>query len=219
MAGGADTKWTDRGGEGRRHFQLIAGERVIDRLVRQLRERGVTDIWIVCPDLPGYAIKGTDRIAPTYSEWGLEALNGIAAWHDRDRTLQVYGDMVFADSAMDRIVNFRHRKFQMFGRFGNGVIKGGGGELFAMSFWPEQRDEWAEAVRETLRLKEKGVIKRAGSWEGYRYMAGARGRRVGLHRYYPAHFTNIRDGLTDDFDTPEQYAKLRALHEALDNAA
>ena len=49
MAGGADEKWTKLGGEGRRHFALICGERVIDRVIRQLRERGITDIGIIGP--------------------------------------------------------------------------------------------------------------------------------------------------------------------------
>lgn len=214
MAGGADTKWTDRGGTGRRHFQQICGETVIGRLVRQLRERGVTDIGIICPDLPGYELNETYRVPPTYSEWGHEALNGRDLWSDIDRTLQVYGDMIFTDKGMDTVVGFAERKWQMFGRFGNGIIKGGGGELFAMSFWPEHRGAWVEAVRLSFRLKERGIIKRGGSWEGYRIMGGARGRRVGLHRLYPHVFTQIKDGLTDDFDTPAQYEKLVALHAA-----
>lgn len=218
MAGGTDEKWTNLGGEGRRHFQMVNGERVIDRIVRQLRERGVSDIWIICPEIPGYDIDGVKHWAPTYPEWGHEALNGIAIWSDTERTIQVYGDTIFADRAMDTIVRFAPRTFQVFGRFGNGVVKGGGGELFAMSFWPEQRGAWAAAVRESLRLKEYGIIKRGGSWEGYRYMAGARGRAVGLHRLYPRVFTQIKDGLTDDFDTPAQYEKLIALHR-LDKAA
>lgn len=214
MAGGADEKWTNLGGEGRRHFQLICGERVIDRLIRQLRERGITDIWIICPpDIPEYRIEGTHRWDPTYPEWGHEALNGIAIWSDTERTLQVYGDTVFSDPAMDVVAGFDRRVFMMFGRFGNGVIKGGGGELFAMSFWPEHRAKWVEAVRESFRLRDLGLIKRGGSWEGMRYMAGARGRMVGRHRLYPRVFRNINDRMTDDFDTPAQFAKLRALFE------
>jgi hypothetical protein len=122
--------------------------------------------------------------------------------------------MIFADGGMDAVVGFKPRLWQMFGRFGNGVIKGGGGELFAVSFWPEHRETWEAALRYSFALKERGVIKRAGSWEGYRIMAGAKGRRVGLHRLYPGAFTNIRDGLTDDFDTPAQFEKLVALHAA-----
>ncbi len=212
MAGGEDEKWTRLGGEGRRHFQLVCGERVIDRIVRQLRERGVTDIGIVCPpDIAGYDIPGTFRIRPTYTEWGHEALNGQAHWHEQRRTLQVYGDTIFAERAMDVIVGYAPRRFQMFGRFGNGVIKGGGGELFAMSFWPEQREAWAAAVEMSFDLYRRGIIKRGGSWEGYRIMGGARNAAVGLHRLYPAVFTNINDRQTDDFDTPAQFAKLVAL--------
>ena len=216
MAGGADEKWTNLGGEGRRHFQVVNGERVIDRIVRQLRERGVEDIGIICPDIEGYDIEGTYRVEPTYSEWGHEGLNGQQYWSDIDRTLMVYGDTIFAEPAMDVIVGFDRRQFRMFGRFGNGVIKGGGGELFAFSFWPEQRDWWAQAVNESFRLKAEGIIKRGGSWEGYRIMGGASGALVGRHLRYPC-FGNLNDRLTDDFDTPEQFRKLRALFEGLHN--
>jgi hypothetical protein len=131
---------------------------------------------------------------------------------------------VFSDSAMDRIVGYERRSFQMFGRFGNlmrgrVVIKGGGGELFAFSFWPEHRDAWEAAVRLSFELKERSLIKRGGSWEAYRIMGGARGRVVGRHRLYPKVFTNINDGLTDDFDTPEQFARLKALYESIDTRA
>ena len=214
MAGGADEKWTNLGGQGRRHFQMILGERVINRLVRQLKARGVTDIGIICPALEGYDVPGTYRIAPRYTEWGHEALNGQHLWHESDRTLQVYGDTVFSDRAMNIIVGFSARKFQMFGSFGRGAIKGGGGELYAFSLWPEHREEWHDALEMAFALKAKGVIKRAGSWEGYRVMGGARGPMVGVHRLYPQVFTRIHDRMTDDFDNPSQFVKLRALFEA-----
>jgi hypothetical protein len=213
MAGGTDAKWPERGGTGRRHTQMLGPETVLERLVRQLRQRGVKDIGIIClPDIEGYDIPGTYRITPTYSEWGHEALNGREHWSDTDRTVQVYGDMIFAEPAMDLLVNYNARRWMMWGRFGNGVIKGGGGELFATSFWPEHRDAWEAAQKAVHDLKARGIIRRSGSWEAYRYMAGARGRRLMAHRHYPACFINIRDGLTDDFDTPQQFEKLRALH-------
>lgn len=220
MAGGTDEKWTRLGGEGRRHFQRICGERVIDRTVRQLRERSITDIGIISPpDMAGYDIPGTFRVRPTHSEHTAEGLNGRHYWHEQARTLLVYGDTIFTEGAMDRIAGFDRQAFMMFGRFDiKGIrpepyrIKGGGGELFAMSFWPEQRQAWADAVAHSFELKADGLIKRGGSWEGYRIMGGARGRLVGRHRLYPQVFTNIRDE-TDDFDTPDQFEKLRAVFE------
>lgn len=211
MAGGADEKWSNLGGTSRRHFQLVCGERVIDRIIRQLRERGIEDIWVIAPfGVDGYVIPGTTRISPSSDEWGHEGLNGQEAWSPTERTLLVYGDTIFSDKAMDIICGYDRRQFMMFGRYGNGVIKGGGGELFAMSFWPEQRKAWAAAVGMSFDLKRRGLIKRGGSWEGYRIMGGARGPRVRLHRLYPRVFTNINDG-TDDFDTPSQFAKMVAL--------
>jgi len=219
MAGGADEKWLASGGEGRRHFQLVNGERVIDRIVRQLQERGVKDIGIICPPIPGYDVAGTYRVKVSHDEWGHEGLNGQHLWHLADRVLYLYGDTVFSDRAMDIIVGFVPRKFQMFGSFGRGAIKGGGGELYAFSFWPEQAEAWHDALEMAFALKARGVIKRAGSWEAYRIMGGARGTAVGLHRLYPQVFTRINDRLTDDFDNFAQYLKLRALFERVDKVA
>lgn len=212
MAGGADEKWTSLGGRSRRHFQLVNGERVIDRIIRQLRERGVTAISIVAPDLPGYAIVGTTRIAPGDTSWGHEATNGQAGWSTTDRTLQVYGDVILTDAAMDTIVGYDRRTFQMFGRHGPGGISPWG-ELFALSFWPEHQRVWVAALQLSFRLKQRGVIRRAGSWEAYRIMGGAIGRQVRVHRLYPALFTDIDDA-SDDFDDPTEFERLRALHEA-----
>jgi hypothetical protein len=225
MAGGADEKWTSLGGEGRRHFQLICGERVIDRIIRQLRDRGITDIGIIAPpDIAEYDIDGTFRVRPTRTEHTAEGLNGRHYWHEQARTLQVYGDTVFTDAAMDTIAGYRAEQFRMFGRYDKGFprepyrIKGGGGELFAFSFWPEQRDQWVAAVEHSFALRDAGIIKRGGSWEGYRIMGGARDRRVGRHVLYPRVFSNIRD-MTDDFDTPAQFQRLRELFEGIDTRA
>ena len=206
MAGGDDAKWTRMGGQGRRHFAPVLGEPLIHRTIRQLRANGVTDIGIICPpDMPEYDIKGTWRIKPTTCEWGHEALNGREHWSDTERTIQVFGDVVFSPLAMSIICGYRPRRFQAFG-----YIRGKSGELFAISFWPEGREAWENAVRLGFRLKANGIIKRAGSWEGYRIMGGARGPYVAQHRIYLRQFTNIRDG-TDDTDSPAKYEKMVTL--------
>lgn len=214
MAGGTDEKWTDLGGQGRRHFQLIGRETVLGRIVRQLRERGVSQIAIIAPaELVGYyRTPGANVIAATSTGWGCEALNGWSDWPAHGRILYLYGDTVFSAAAMDRILAFRPQRFQAFGRHGPGGVSPSG-ELFGFSFPPAARLAWRHALRMVFELKAKGVIRRAGTWEAYRFMAGARGRVVGRHLLYPRCFTDIRDG-TDDFDTPEQYRALVELVEA-----
>jgi hypothetical protein len=199
MAGGADEKWTRLGGKGRRHFAPILGEPLLHRTIRQIRSHGLEDIGIIAPDLPEYAIPGTWRIEPTTTAWGQEALNGRAFWSDTDRTIQVFGDTVFSNLAMMIICRYQRRAFQAFG-----YHRGRSGELFAFSFWPEHRDAWERAVRKSFELKAQGVIPRAGSWEGYRILCGAKGVDISKHRLYPRLFTNILDG-TNDTDTPAKY--------------
>jgi hypothetical protein len=212
MAGGdadpdrAGHAWGGYLGVGR-HFAPIAGEPLLYRIIRQLRANRITDIGIIAPDRPEYAIEGTYRIEPTTRAWGHEALNAREYWSDTERTIQVFGDVVFSERAMRIVCEYRPRKFQAFG-----YIRGRSGELFAISFWPEQREAWENALRLGFSLKERGIIRRAGSWEGYRIMGGARGRHVMVHRLYPACFTNILDG-TNDIDNPRRYEALarRAL--------
>lgn len=204
MAGGEDAKWP---GPVRRHFMPIGGEPLIERTVRQLRERGVSDVWIVAPLIPEYRLPGTRPIEPEYREWGHEALNGRAAWSESGRTIQVYGDTVFSDAAMDTITGFDRRAWQAFGRHAAGGVSRWG-ELFAISFWPEHHEPWLAALRHGFDLKSRGIILRAGSWEGYRIMAGAEGGQVARHQLYPALFTDVGDDLTDDFDTVEEYEAL-----------
>lgn len=208
MAGGSDEKWTSLGGSGRRHFQLIAGEPLLQRTIRQLEARGVGDIVIVAPPDVRYQLPETRQVAPSSAAWGHEALNAVAEWSPLGRTLQVYGDTVFTDAALDTIVGFDDRRWQLFGRHGAGGVSRWG-ELFAISFWPEQRATWQHALEGVFALKARGVIRRAGSWEAYRFLGGARGAAIGKHALYPELFTEINDG-TDDFDTPEEYAALVA---------
>ena len=209
MCGGADEKWTNLGGEGRRHFQLIDGERLIDRQIRQLRARGVTDIGIIAPpEINAYSIRGVFRVEPRFAEWGHECLNGQAYWPADDRLLQIFGDTIFTEAAMDLTVR-AYPGFKMIGRHNPGGVSPYG-ELFAVNVPPGGGPAWAGALRLGFRLKARGIIRRAGSWEGYRIMAGATGRTVRHHRLYRRFFVDVIDG-TDDFDTPEQYAAMLEL--------
>ena len=209
MCGGADEKWTDLGGTGRRHFQLIDGERLIDRQIRQLRARGIVDVGIIAPpEMSEYTIRGTFRVEPRYREWGHEALNGREFWLEDATTLMVYGDTIFTEAAMDLACR-TYPTFKAIGRHNPGGVSPSG-ELFALSIPAGGAAAWEAAVRHGFDLKRQGIIRRAGSWEGYRIIAGARGRAVGRHRLYPRFFVDVIDG-TDDFDTPAQYAAMLEL--------
>lgn len=207
MAGGKDAKWGGHLGV-RRHFAPIAGEPLLQRTVRQLEACGVGDIVIVAPPLVEYQLPETRRVSPERADWGMEALNGAAEWSRVGRTIQVYGDTVFTDAAMDTIVGYADRRWQIFGRHDAGGVSPWG-ELFAISFWPEHRATWLAALEHVFALKAAGVIRRAGSWEAYRYLGGARDSDIAKHRRYPSLFTEIGDG-TDDFDTPAEYEAIVA---------
>lgn len=204
MAGGDDAKWGSYLGD-RRHMAPVDGEPLLHRIARQLLERDA-EVFIVGPDHQGYDIEGTFRVNPETRGWGQEALNAQSFWSPVERTTLVYGDTVFTDAAMDTVVGFDQRTWQLFGRFGASDIKRYG-EIFAISWWPEHAGTWRAALGEAFRLKERHITRRAGCWEAFRVMGGARGRDVGRHLSYPALMTEINDG-TDDFDTPEEYETL-----------
>lgn len=207
MAGGTDAKWGDSLGV-RRHMAPVDGEPLLHRTVRQLRERGSDDVYIVGPDLPGYDV--ATRLEPETRSWGQEALNAQSHWSNDGRTVLIYGDTVFTDSAMDIVAGFDRRTWQLFGRFGSSDIKRYG-EIFAISWWPEHSVAWRSSLNEAFSLCKRGIIGRAGCWEAFRIMGGARGRSVSRHRRYPQLMTEILDG-TDDFDDlPEYRALIRSL--------
>lgn len=207
MAGGTDDKWGGYLGV-RRHFAPIDGEPLLGRIVRQLHERGM-DVHIVAPDLPEYHLPGTMHVIPSTQEWGMETVNAVASWDTAGRTILVYGDTVFSEAAMDTITGYAPRTWQLFGRFGTSATKPYG-EIFAISFWPQHHGAWLVAMSEAVRLKARHVTRRAGAWEAFRILGGARGRRVSQHRRYPSLMTEIDDA-TDDIDTPAEYEALRRI--------
>jgi len=210
MAAGEGSRWGNYLGTPK-HLCAPAGEPLLSRLVRQVRERGVRDLVVFGPEwyseyVDGAPVVTPDELADT-SEWlgATKFVNTRRYWSETERTVLLFGDCWLEDDTMDAILGCDDREWVTWCRWGKSEVTGCRyGENFAVSFFPEHVAAYMAAIRVTVETHRKGVIDRSGGWEVARAMGGARGRAI--RRY--ARYSNMRHvgwGFSDDFDKPEDY--------------
>lgn len=204
IAAGDGTRWGKYLGIDK-HFIEIDGEKLIHRTVRQLRDNGIEDIWVVGKD-KRYEIPGAKFFLPELNEHndGVDKfLNSKELWID-GRTIVLYGDVYFSEYAMGKIVNHNHRDWQLFARaFGSRITGCKWGECFAQSFYTEHIPEHKRNLEKAVKLWHQGKIRRPSGWQHYRFMIGLPPNRVD-EPFVGDRFVNI-DDFTDDFDSPDDY--------------
>jgi hypothetical protein len=216
IAAGKAERWGNHLGVAK-HFAPLAGEPIIVRTVRLLRERGVDDIVVVGPD-ERYDIDGARLFVPThdYGSFGDadKFLSSRAEWSQGGRTVVLYGDVFFTDHAMDTIVGHGVREWTLFARpYASKVTHKPWPECFAQSFWPEHRDEHERHLLRVASLHAKGRINRCGGWEHYRSMCGATSAHTIRRGELPTDRMVVIDDETDDVDFPADYDLVAdALH-------
>jgi len=197
IAAGPGERWGEHTGVPK-HLVEIEGERLLDRTCRQFRPHG--DVFVAGHDeryqTPwSILFKAGKYLTP---EWGGadKFLSSASLWNQNGRTVVLYGDVWFSKEAVDTIVDFREKEWQLFGRFGPSEVTGTPwGECFAQSFHTEHIEEHYAKLREMAKMEGK-----TGGWVHYRMMQGMEPL---AHRRGPR-FTEI-DDWTDDFDFPEDY--------------
>lgn len=197
LAGGKSERWANHLGI-RKHLLLVDGETLLDRMVRLLRERDVTDIHLVGP----YEIEG----AQSHRDDSDDGIDGRLAsrrwWCHHRRTVILMGDVWYSDAAMDAIVGHRQNPC-LFARFGRSDLTGKGyGEIWANSFMPQHQEAHAGSLSRVLLLHRRHRIKRAGLWESYMLDHGKLLPRPRLANHGQA--VEI-DDWTEDFDYPEDW--------------
>lgn len=191
-----------------KHLITIEGERLLDRTVRLLNERGVKEVYVVVKRITKeYQTKGaTQWVAKLNPEENVDAdkfLSSKELWNPKGRTLVFYGDCYFTEEAMDTIVGFEKREWTLFCRPNASEITGTPwGECFAQSFYPEHLESHETSLHYIARLYKEKVITRCGGWEHYRAMTGRTGRKVRLPHVMTTNYVEI-DDWTDDFDYPK----------------
>jgi hypothetical protein len=195
LCNGSEDKWQDHRGV-RRHFVEIAGERLIDRTVRQFGSRA--DVVVSGPDLR-YKVPGAALYVPLDEPDNLDAdilLSTRALWSSLDRTLVVLGDTWFSDAGVDAIVGLGdHRWFYVGREHGSRFSGTDYGEIFALSFWPEHQAELLAVMLEVRRRQRDEGLWRGGLWEHYRILRGI----DPLEHRIDGHFLEVDDE-TEDFD-------------------
>jgi len=184
MASGSFSGWTSKTS---RYISEVKGEKLLYRTIRQLKERGITDITVTVPfenafgDIPAKQIVGNNGFG----------LHNILNTEQviKDKGLIIFGDTYFIDNAMDIIAE--SNEDMMF--FGSTI-----GEMFAIRT-SELLYKKANELQKQLENSE-----RTDQWKLYRYMNG---QPIDIHKM-GGYFTYIDDG-TDDIDYPKDYEKFK----------
>ena len=198
MAGGKEQRWGQYLGV-HKHLLQVHGERLLDRTVRLLLERGARQIKIVARH-PEYDLPGCELVFPPDLENG-GAVASRDFWSLRARTTILFGDVFFTDEAMDRICAMAPSEFTAIGRSKASEITGCPyEELFGFSLLPENHARVDRSIARVKAALATGEIKSCGGWAIYRHLQG-----LPLRKHRCRHnFLDI-DDFTDDFDFPEDY--------------
>ena len=198
------------------HKQLVPifGEPLLHRTVRQLQERGVTDIGIVAV-LDEYFCPGAVLFPPRQPADSIEIdklLSSRHGWSTTDRTTVLFGDVVFSEAAMATIACCNKPGVQWFGRMHLNPVTGGHSEVFGLTFLPENAGELRRAAK---LLRAEHVTLRTQYPNTYRLRRQySKAKRLykQMHpdkaTWYQAtsHWTTLYD-ITEDFDCAEDYTR------------
>lgn len=218
IAGGEGTRWNNYLGIPK-HLLTIDGQTLIERIVKQLKENGINDIYIVGPDDDRYKINNSKLVQPKTYYKNLDSdkmLSSMDLWSLTSRTMILFGDTFFTNKAIKKIIDFKKMQFTVYARFNPSLYtKKRYGEIFAQSFYPIHIQNHYETLLYISQLHLDNIINRSAAWEHYRAISGARGERVGIHRQYKNAI--IIDDFTDDFDGPSDYDRFLKRYESREN--
>lgn len=195
-----------------KHLIEIEGERLVDRLCRQLKERGIEKIFVVIKDREQLHYKNkysTLYFANINYEKNADAdkfLSSKNLWNTKGRTIVVYGDCYITDEGMDTIVFNDNKDWTLYCRPTASKITGTPwGECFAQSFYPIHKQKHEDALMRIARRYQQKLLRRCGGWEHYRAYLGRPDSELNKH-YMTTNYVEINDW-SDDFDYPEDYER------------
>lgn len=209
LAAGEGSRWRNHFGAPK-HFAWLAGEQLIARVVRQVREAG-REPWIVVRDVNDtryHLAKVVQAEQDPYLFSANKVCDSRSYWNKRGRTVVLLGDCWYTTEAMATILGYKRSEWTMFGRPAGSDITGKQwNENFALSFMPRDHDLIFDAGRRTARLRDAGFFRVANHTNFHRAAVGEPDERVGVWDPNPmrfGHFVPI-DDWTDDFDSPEEW--------------
>jgi len=206
VAGGKSTRWKNYKGI-EKHMIEFDGEPIIERTIRLLRTHGVEDI-VVASDNSKYKFKGAGLYKPKYDPKYIDAnkyMDSKPIWNKEGRTVILFGDVYFTESAIYKIVNDFSRRWMLYGRSGPSNIGKPYSEPFGIGFYPNEHKLIESGANRSADLFRKEIANGTSLCHLYRCLLD-----------FPDHLINselfgermvIIDDLTDDFDIPEDYIR------------
>jgi hypothetical protein len=203
VSAGEGKRWGNYLGVDKSHVMVENGEPIINRTARQVKHHG-SNLYIISNLLKVAEIKTKKpQNNPNWNEAN-KMFSSMPYWNQDGRTIILFGDTYFTDEAMNKIMGHDQPGFYIFGRpFGSQFTGKPYGEIYAMSFYPENKDQLLFALERASRLEQRGVIEKANVWAVYRAMLKLPDDLMNEH-IVGSKFVNI-DDWTEDFDYPHDY--------------
>lgn len=212
--GGPQDKWNNHLGVPSHLVKDINGERILERTIRQVRERGYEpdQVLVFHPETEGYFLpQNVSVLVNRPGQYETEYHTTQAWWltESDDRNVILLGDTWFTDEAMDTILGHTGLGIRFFGHSQPNQITGSPyGEQFG-SVW-HGMSNWImlKTMSQLSTMKQRQQLWRFCGWE---ILYSLQGQRVKPdkhfeHRVTPDFFTEIID-LTGDIDFKEDLAK------------
>lgn len=202
--GGKQERWGRHLGMSK-HEVRVQGETLIGRIVRLFKSFSITDIYTVggenlYPDIG--TVFSQSKYNPVFKDAN-KYLDSEHIWNNAGRTIIVFGDIYFTDSAIHTIAFNQNRDWTLFGRPTVSCIGKPYPEPFAISFFDYERSMIKNAAMRVVDLYNNKVTDGASLWHLYRSLVGLPNNLMNK-RLFGEHLVDI-DDLTDDFDLPEDY--------------
>lgn len=215
VCGGEASRWGNHLGVPK-HLVEISGEVLLERTIGQIHDRDPdADVVLAVKGMDArYNLDGARRSRAKLDASRQQAdkvLSSEHLWSASDRTLLLFGDVWWSQSAMDLVAG-NTQPWVAFARFGPSEVTGcRHAELFGFAFNPEHRSTIAGAGEHAAELGRSGKLRNwSGGWQVYKIAAGVPDEFIkGVkHPDYNTrdlgHSVEI-DDWTDDFDTPTDW--------------
>lgn len=211
LAAGIGYRWHDHLGVPK-HLVEFDGERILNRTIRQLNERGHVPV-VVGPDDSRYHVEESRLWVPSKSvitDTQIDKfLSSMPMWNMEGPTVWLWGDVWWTDEAMDCLTSYHGSDpWHVWYRPGPSSVNGAThGEMFAHRFESDQHSAELSACGRVLDLHRRGLLpwQNTGGWGHYRCMLGLPDDQVNGWTTPDNDHASVIDDWTDDLDTPEDY--------------
>jgi len=195
----------------RKQLLRVDGETLLERQVRMLKERGITEIFI-SSRFPECGVLGVERYVPTNNIYEIDRFRSCKPlWNPAGYTMYLYGDVFYTDDALDQFVAAKETAWWWLGRWSyEGVVQTQEPEIFGFAFHCSASHDIDVALELVRSEYEAGSLARCIGWELLRTLEYG-SPYSDLPEHAPASFSEVFD-LTNDFDTFGEFREWKKLY-------